>query len=81
MKKRLSFCLRQSRCEGVRTRQDVARAVPLIGAGGEEPGVVALLNHHKGDGGPVLCIGVPHAQACSSQLHTTRLVSTAPKTA
>ena len=36
------------------TRQDVARAVSLIGAAREEARVVALLDHHKGDGGPVL---------------------------
>ena len=52
------------------TRQDVARAVPLIGAAREEARVVALLDHHKGDGGPVLRVGVPHAQAGSRKLYT-----------
>lgn len=52
------------------TRQDVARAVALVGAAREEARVVALLDHHKGDGGPVLRVGVPHAQAGSRQLYT-----------
>ncbi len=52
------------------TRQDVARAIPLIRAAREEARVVALLDHHKGDGGPVLRVGIPHAQASRSQLYT-----------
>ena len=56
------------------TRHDVARAVSLIGAAREEASVVALLNHHKGDWGAVLRVGVPHPQAGSRQLHNHKNV-------
>ena len=37
---------------------------------------MALLDDHKGDGGPVLRVGVSHAQACSRQLqHMTDNIS------
>ncbi len=60
----------------VLTRHDVARAVSFVGLPREEPGVVPLLDHHKGDGWAVLCTGVPHAQARSSQLQSKQTVST-----